>query len=402
VNNKTALFLLLLSIIVVAILSLFVWNKGSNTKSTDSTATSSAQAKTPRIGLTLIATGLGSPTAIASTRITSDRRLFIVDRLGLIRIINEEGQIEKTPFLDIRGRVQAGGEMGLLGLAFHPSFKDNGYFYVNYIDKSRSTMISRFKVTSDKNAADPGSEKAILEIPQPYKNHNGGDLAFGPDGYLYIALGDGGSGGDPQNRAQNMNDLLGKILRIDVDKGDSYNVPADNPFVNQADAKAEIWSAGWRNPWRFSFDRTSGNMWIADVGQGTFEEINFEKATDGGKNYGWRCYEGSKAYLPSGCKDKSQYVFPVIEYHHTEKRCSVTGGYVYRGVQSKELTGKYFYGDYCGGQVYLASEKNGTWEAKLVASTPYQISTFGEDSQGEIYLADFKTGSIYLIEDMAN
>lgn len=367
------------------------------------TPAKSNSTKPARVGLTLIATSLGSPTAIVSTPDQSDQRLFVVDRAGLIKIIGDGGKVKSKPFLDIRSKVQAGGEMGLLGLAFHPSYKTNSQFFVNYTDKDQNTIVARFKASTDPNRADAASEEILLKVAQPYRNHNGGDMAFGPDKYLYIALGDGGSGGDPQNRAQNMNVLFGKILRIDVSKEKGYSIPTDNPFVKEPNAKPEIWSYGLRNPWRFSFDKETGDMWIGDVGQGKVEEVNFEKAgSPGGVNYGWRCYEGAPPYNPLGCKEKSQYTFPVLEYTHEERRCSVTGGFVYRGSLYKSLAGKYFYGDYCTGEVFMAEQKDGEWQSSLAIDTPYKISTFGQSSSGELYLADLETGSVYLIQDIAN
>jgi glucose/arabinose dehydrogenase len=237
----------------------------------------------------------------------------------------------------------------------------------------------------------------LLKVKQPYENHNGGALAFGPDGYLYIALGDGGSGGDPENHAQNKNDFLGKILRIDINKGDPYGVPADNPFAAEAGTKPEIWAWGLRNPWKMSFDRKTGDFWIADVGQNKIEEVNMQKkSSKGGENYGWRCYEGTQTYNTDGCKDASTYVGPVFEYaQEGGDRCSVTGGYQYRGTDNPDLVGSYIYGDFCSGEILSATEQDGKWTQTVVLKTPYKISTFGQDNDNELYVSDLASGSIY-------
>jgi glucose/arabinose dehydrogenase len=258
-------------------------------------------------------------------------------------------------------------------------------------------------VPAGADVADPASEKILFTLKQPYVNHNGGDLVFGPDGYLYATLGDGGSGGDPGNRAQNKSSYFGKILRIDVNSGDPYSVPADNPFVHDAGAKPEVWAYGLRNPWRISFDRLTGDLYIADVGQDSVEEVDVQRAGSvGGENYGWRCYEGNQAYNTANCKPASAYVVPVLTYAHQDGRCSITGGFVYRGARYPALTGKYFYGDFCSGQLFYVSRENGVWTNRLAATTPYAISTFGQGNDGELYFADTKTGSIYHIQDTAN
>lgn len=356
----------------------------------------------PQLGLTSFATGLKAPVVIASNGLQDDYRLFVVEQAGTIRIVSGTGEVQTTPFLDLTSKVLVGTEMGLLGLAFDPSYSQNGYFYVNYIDKQQNTIIARYGLNPATGLADPQSEKVLLKVKQPYQNHNGGDLAFGPDGYLYIPLGDGGSGGDPENRGQDKRTLLGKLLRIDVSKGDPYSVPTDNPFVNEAGTKPEIWALGLRNPWRISFDSQTGDLYIADVGQNKYEEINVLPASNkGGQNYGWRCYEASHTYNTSGCKDASTYTLPIVEYAHDQGRCSVTGGAVYRGEET-QLRGKYFYGDYCGGQIYFLEQKNGEWVAGLGLQTNYKISTFGQDNANNLYLADVESGTIYLLADMAN
>jgi glucose/arabinose dehydrogenase len=351
----------------------------------------------PKVELVLFTQGLPSPTAIVARN--DSQRLYVVDQSGIIRIVNPDGTVADTPFLDIKSRVLFGGEMGLLGLAFSPSYAKDGFFFINYIDKNRNTVIARYHAGGDK--ADPDSEQKLLILKQPYDNHNGGDLAFGRDGFLYATLGDGGSGGDPQNYAQNLNSLLGKTLRLDVSQI-PYKIPETNPFVNQSGKRGEIWNYGLRNHWRISFDRQTHELYIADVGQGNYEEINIEPAGTGGKNYGWRCYEGLHDFSLNGCGPKEQYSFPHLEYDHSEGRCSITGGYVYRGSRYPALDGKYFYGDLCSGQVYLATKKGSSLEPALVTKTSYQISTFGQDSRGEIYMADYAGGNIYRIVDSAN
>jgi len=385
-------------ILLLLVLSFFLRSDTSNPQSTPSPAVSSPTLNPPKVELALFAQGLPSPTAIIAN--SGGKGLYVLDQSGIIRLVNADGSVKAEPFLDIRSRVLSGGEMGLLGLAFSPNHSQDGYLFINYIDKNQNTVIARYQRTAA-DKADPDSEQKVLIIAQPYKNHNGGAVVFGEDGYLYAALGDGGSGGDPQNRAQDLSTLLGKILRLDVSQL-PYKIPATNPFVNQPDKRGEIWDFGLRNPWRLSFDRQTKELYIADVGQGDYEEINLEPSGQGGKNYGWRCYEGEHDFNLGGCGPKDQYVFPALEYDHSEDRCSVTGGYTYRGQKYQALTGKYFYGDFCGGQVYFAEKKSGKLESTLITKSSYQISTFGEDSQGELYLADYATGNIYRIVDSAN
>ncbi len=260
--------------------------------------------------------------------------------------------------------------------------------------------MARYHISGDANTADASSAQVVLTQKQPYQNHNGGPLIFGPDGYLYIAFGDGGDEGDPGNRAQDTSTWLGKLLRIDVSKL-PYTSPSDNPFIGKVGTQPEIWDLGLRNPWRISFDSKTHELCIADVGQGTIEEVDVEQPGKGGKNYGWRCYEGNNDFKIDGCKDKSNYAFPQFTYDHSEGRCSVTGGYVYRGKNYPDLSGKYFYADYCGGQVYAmqrdASSKYVS--TKVVQTPPYKISTFGQDDNGELYAADYASGAIYQIQD---
>lgn len=332
-----------------------------------------------------------------------DSRLFVVDQHGYINIVNQDGTIISPSFLDIHNRVVYGGERGLLGVAFHQQYHTNGYFYVNYIGNGDSTHISRFKVNSDNpNLADPLSELKLLTIYQPYPNHNGGDLNFGPDGYLYIGLGDGGSEGDPDNRSQDPKQLLGKMLRIDVDHGNPYAVPPTNPFYNSLTTRNEIWALGLRNPWRFSFDRLTGDLWIGDVGQDAIEEIDFQPAGDpGGENYGWRCYEGNQVYNNSLCNLNALYTFPVYTYPHGPE-CSVTGGYVYRGSSSSPYFGYYFFADYCSDRIWTLHQASGSWVMEDFGQfTGNSFSTFGEDASGHLYIGGVGSGNIFRIDDLS-
>lgn len=357
--------------------------------------------KTPKIALVQIAKGATDPVGIVASPNASDTRLFVIEQGGVIRTIKDKA-LEPEAFLDIKSRVQSGGEMGLLGLAFDPNVSGSSAFYVNYTDHADNTIVARYKLSKQTGRADPGSEKILLKIKQPFSNHNGGNMAFGPDGYLYIGMGDGGSGGDPDNRSQNMNDLLGKMLRIDVKGDGDYQVPKDNPFAKSG-GKPEIWASGLRNPWRFSFDRQTGDLYIADVGQGDWEEISVQAArSKGGENYGWRCYEGSHTFKTQGCPAASSFTAPIIEYDHSKDRCSVTGGFVYRGGKFLALDGKYFYADYCTGEMFYSQQTSGVWNSVLAADASFHISTFGEDNKGELYLADYDSGTIYQITDTAN
>lgn len=316
-------------------------------------------------------------------------RLFVVEQGGRIVILTGS-RLKASPFLNIAERVStAGSERGLLGLAFHPDYSSNGRFFVNYTRaQDGATVIAEYHVSSDPDKAD-SQERSVLVIPQPYSNHNGGMIAFGPDNFLYIGMGDGGSGGDPENRAQNREALLGKILRIDVDGPPPYGIPPDNPFVGQ-EGKPEIYALGLRNPWRFSFDRQTGELWVADVGQNAWEEINI---VEKGKNYGWRLLEGTHCYNPStNCRTVPGLVDPVTEYANGQGRCSVTGGYVYRGTRIPALQGTYLFGDYCSGEIwgYQNGQKN------LLLTGDFNISSFGQDREGELYVIDHQ-GSVMKI-----
>ncbi len=330
---------------------------------------------------TPIATSLSNPVGLA----IQDDRIYVVLQAGKIVVPGE-----KKPFLDISKQVKSAGEQGLLGLAFHPKFKENGFFFVNYTDKRGDTVVAKYG---------PGGAKKILTIHQPYSNHNGGHLAFGPDGFLYIGLGDGGGAGDPRNNAQNLNSLLGKMLRIDVDNGDAYAIPNDNPFIHKPNTWPEIWAYGLRNPWRYSFDRLTGDLYIADVGQNQWEEVSFQPAKSrGGENYGWRMREGSHAFHPD-TNPKTGLIEPILEYDH-DQGCSITGGFVYRGNDIPELQGTYLYADYCSGTIWGAKRDGmGKWKTQVLLKTSFNISTFAEDADGEIYFCHHhpKNGGVYKI-----
>ena len=338
---------------------------------------------------------LDSPIGLANAS-DGTLRLFIVEQDGRVLILKDRTLLP-VPFLDIRQRVGSrSNEQGLLGLAFHPSYSENGYFFVNYTDLNGDTVIARFRVSSDNpDLADAASETQLLGVSQPFANHNGGMLAFGPDGYLYIGLGDGGSGGDPLSNGQSLNTLLGKILRIDVDRGEPYTIPADNPF--KGGSFPEIWAFGLRNPWRFSFDRLTGDLYIGDVGQNQWEEIDHLPAdAPGGANFGWRYYEGSFNFQGSPPAN-AEFVMPIAEYGR-DQGCSVTGGAVYRGSKLPDWYGVYLYGDFCSGRVWgLLQDASGGWISKPLFEKVGSITSFGEDEAGELYLAD-RSGTIYVLD----
>jgi glucose/arabinose dehydrogenase len=339
------------------------------------------------------ASGFSRPTYL-TTPDDGSGRLFVLEQAGIIRII-QSGQVLAGPFLDIRDRVgMNGNEQGLLGMVFHPHYTQNGYFYLDYTDQNAYTVIARFKVSSNPNQADASSEKILLHIQQPFPNHKGGQLAFGPDGYLYIGMGDGGSQGDPLLNGQNRNVLLAKLLRIDVDHGDPYAIPADNPFAHGG-GRPEIWAYGLRNPWRFSFDSLTHDLYIADVGQDKWEEVDFQPAgSAGGQNYGWSYREGFHPYKgnpPAGIK----FVDPVVEYGH-DQGCAIIGGYVYRGKALPGWNGVYFYGDDCSGNIWgLLHKPDGSWTSKLLYNTSAAISSFGQDENGELYMLDLTSGQVF-------
>ncbi len=344
--------------------------------------------------LTPVATGLSLPLYLTAP--PSDERLFIVEKTGAIRIV-KDGELLQRPFLELGGAVSSGGEQGLLSMAFHPHYATNGFFYVDYTDVDGNTQVVRYSVRADDiDAADPASAKAILTVQQPFENHNGGLLLFGPDGMLYIGLGDGGGAGDPLGNGQKLGTLLGKILRIDVDAGDPYAVPADNPFVGRAGARGEIWAYGLRNPWRFTFDAKSNRFYIADVGQSAWEEVDIVPADAGGQNFGWNIMEGAHCYNASSC-DQIGLTLPVLEYSHDDG-CSITGGHVYRGTLAPDVVGRYFYSDYCSGFLRSftfdgsATADTTTWDVGDIGS----IQSFGEDAAGELYILS-ANGTVYRV-----
>ena len=349
------------------------------------------------INLQTVASGFSSPVAIVNA---GDTRLFVVQRGGAIRILNANGTINATNFLMLSSIISSGGERGLLGLAFHPNYATNGYFYVNYTRiGDGATVIARYSVSStNPDVADASSALVLLTISQPFSNHNGGSLAFGPDGYLYIGMGDGGSANDPNNSGQNINTLLGKMLRIDVNSGTPYGIPPTNPYAGAIPGSDEIWAVGMRNPWKFSFDSQTGDLWIADVGQNAIEEINKAPSTAAGLNYGWRCYEGNSPFNTTGCSIITNYTFPVTDYTHAASGgCSITGGYVYRGATYPNLQGKYLFSDYCNNKIGYIANTGGaiTWSNAFSGN----ISTFGQDVTGELYVAGLSNGIISKIVD---
>ncbi len=355
-----------------------------------------------------VASGLGTVTIIEAAP-GDNGRLFVGNQQGRIHIVNlSDGSVSSTPFLDLSGRTEfvTGGETGLLGMAFDPDFASNGYFYVYYsatagftppgcntptasFSINHQSVVSRYRVQNgNTDLADTTTETCLLNFAQPYGNHNGGHLAFGPDGMLYIGTGDGGSGGDPLNAGQDNNTLLGKILRLDPALPAPY-IPASNPFFGQAGKRAEIWATGLRNPWRFSFDAQTGDLYIADVGQNAWEEVNFQPAgSTGGENYGWDCFEGNAVYSTSTtCLPDP--IAPILDYENNTDRCSITGGYVYRGSEYPWMQGYYFYADLCSGEVWTVKRFNGNWKVRLRMSGVSGITTFGTDNAGNLYSGDW-------------
>jgi glucose/arabinose dehydrogenase len=373
-----------------------------------------------QITLQQYVTGLDRPVVIANTGMAGDARLLVAEQIGRIRVVDAGGVLRPTAFLDITGRVDSNGnEKGLLGLAFHPEYASNGHFFVNYtraFGTGFRTRISRFTVTADRNVANPNSELVLLEYAQPFANHNGGDIHFGPDGYLYIASGDGGSQGDPQNNAQNNLRLLGKLLRIDVDDtvgsgpdcdisgNQNYTIPPGNAFADGVGGAGcdEVWAKGLRNPWRFSFDREAGDLWVADVGQNAFEEVNYTPVgTGAASNYGWRCFEANAPFNTAGCPPSGQLTFPVHAFAHSDgDNCSVTGGYVYRGSDFPNLVGQYFFTDFCNASIRALSGPPTSPTVTVVLPTAQSITlpaTFGEDSRGELYVASHGSNAIFRV-----
>jgi len=345
-----------------------------------------------KISLAKVAGGLGSSIGVVNA---GDSRLFVIVQTGKIVVVNG-GAVTGT-FLDISARISSGSERGLIGLAFHPQYTSNGRFFVRYTDKTGDVRISEFHVSSDPNKADPTSEKSLVTISHRLQpNHNGGTIAFGPDGYLYIGSGDGGGSGDPYGNGQKLSVLLGKMLRIDVDHtsgGLNYAVPADNPFVGQSGKRTEIWSYGLRNPYGFSFDKATGDLWIADVGQNLWEEVDRATATDGlgrGANYGWNVIEGRHCYSPASRCNTTGKIMPLAEYNHgsgDSTGCSIIGGFVYRGAAHPELVGRYFFGDYCSGKIWdLAAAGPSSQTVQYLYSSGLKITGWGQGADGELYV----------------
>jgi glucose/arabinose dehydrogenase len=350
-------------------------------------------APTPATGLTLerVASGLQDPLYVSAP--AGDPRLFVVEQPGRIRII-KDGKLLPTPFLDLTDRVRSGGERGLLSVAFHPRYATNGFLFVNYTDSHGDTHVERYSVSRDPDRADPASAHLILKVGQPFANHNGGLAMFGPDGMLYVGMGDGGSAGDPFGNGQKRSTLLGKLLRLDVDHRDPYAVPADNPFARSLGQRGEIWAYGLRNPWRFCFDRVTGLLYIADVGQNLWEEIDVMPARTAGLDYGWNVMEGSHCFRSERCDTRGR-VMPVVEYSH-EEGCSITGGFVYRGHNIPALAGHYLYADYCRGWIRSFKYERGqvTDHREWQGLASGQVMSFGEDAAGELYVC-FQSGDVY-------
>jgi glucose/arabinose dehydrogenase len=405
----------LLAALVLAGCGITPTSTPSRTPSPGASATSEASAS-PQLGsgsplangpdklaVELVVKGLDLPDGVTNAGDGSGR-LFVNEQAGKVRVVSAGGALSAKPFVDLTSRTKSGGERGLLGLAFHPGFATNRRLFVDYTQaQDGATVVSELRASADGSRADPSSERIILIVPQPFANHNGGQLAFGPDGYLYIGLGDGGSGGDPYGNGQNRNVLLGKILRIDVDgrhaAGQAYAIPPDNPYAAggfaPGEGRPEVWAYGLRNPWRFSFDRATGDLYIGDVGQNASEEIDRQPLDPpGGANYGWNLMEGNHCFQ-SGCKPTG-LTTPIAEYSH-QLGCSVTGGYVYRGTAQAVLRGMYVFGDYCSGRLFTVHSEDGAFTTRTVADTALSISSFGEDEAGELYLVDLSGGGLYRV-----
>jgi glucose/arabinose dehydrogenase len=343
------------------------------------------------ITLEEFATGFTAPVEIVNA---NDSRMFVVQQNGIIKIVQPNGTVNSTNFLNIGSKITYGGERGLLGLAFHPQYSTNGYFFVYYNDLDGDITVARYTVSSNPDVADATTEKIILNQAKPFDNHNGGSIHFAPDGYLWVVTGDGGSSGDPNNNAQNKNSLLGKLLRLDINSTGPYNIPPGNPFVG-VDGADEVWAYGLRNAWKFNFDTTSGNVMIADVGQGQIEEINRMPLTQAGINYGWRCYEGNNTYNTSGCAAQATMTFPIAAYDHSGGKCSITGGYIYRGTQFPVLQGRYIFADYCSTQIgSLNPDDSITWTSAFSGNN---FSTFGVNNLNELFVAAVNNGKIFRV-----
>lgn len=352
----------------------------------------------------LIAENLNIPVDISFDH---QNQMYVVEKRGIIVLVKQNGTSSTNQvFLNITNKVNSSaGERGLLGLVFHPDYETNGYFFVNYTNTIGSTVVARYKKIDGEEKGDPNSEKKIITIPQPYNNHNGGDLNFDKHGYLYIGMGDGGSGGDPENYSQRPKELLGKMLRLDINTETSpYLIPESNPYKNNSDTLPEIWALGLRNPWRFSFDKNTDELWIGDVGQNKWEEVNVVDNSKGGKNFGWKCYEGKVTYDFNNCNDNRGYIKPVAVYQTSSsgEGCSITGGYVYTGNNIPKLKDEYIFGDFCSGNIWaLKKQSDDTYaRRKIYKINPQELSTFGQDNDGEIYYAELGNGKVYRVKDI--
>jgi glucose/arabinose dehydrogenase len=400
------LLLLQLSVVLLGVLLSACGAPSTTSQSTPTTnpATTSVPSTPLAPGdlrLEPFAIGLNSPVYLTAAPGQSDR-VYVVEQTGRIRIVGMDGAVRAQPFLDIHSLLSSGSERGLLSVVFHPDYAHNGLFFVDYTATNGAVTVARYQVSpTDPYRADPKSAVIVLSVPHPVSNHNGGLLLFGRDGYLYVGIGDGGSGNS--GNGQRMNVLLGKILRIDVNHtagGQQYAIPADNPFVAQAGARPEIWAYGLRNPWRFSFDRATGDLFIGDVGQNAIEELNFQPAASkGGQNYGWAIYEGDRCYAGGAACSTGGLTKPITVYTHGDGSCVVTAGYVYRGQRSPKLNGVYIYGDYCSGKIWTfpaMDAQDGQATAQQALDTDLQIASFGEDTSGELYVVSL-AGSIYRV-----
>lgn len=390
-HSTKVLYRILLSVAVVCLVVALASDVGAYPLAPSSTPSF------PEVALEPYVDGLRQPVGVVNA---GDARLFVLEQAGTIRVVGADGRLVTTPFLDISDRVKTTNwEQGLLGLAFHPSYPDNGYFYVNYTTGAGDTRVSRFQVrATDSNVADPSSETPILTIPQPEDDHNAGDLQFGPDGYLYVAVGDGGST-KSFGTAQDPTNLLGAILRIDVDTGQPYSIPPDNPFMETSAARDEIWAMGLRNPWRFSIDRNTGDFYIGDVGAYSFEELNVWRAgSTTGVNYGWPCYEGKMAFFTQYCDADTPVVFPISSYANDERGCAIVAGRVYYGDRMPTLNGHHVFTDFCQGTIWsLTADASGAWQRTMLARPGMSISSIGEGIDGELYVAGYATGTIYVL-----
>lgn len=369
----------------------------ASTRAASSTPGPTVGTTPPAVTVEKVAGGFSRPTFVTNAGDGSNR-LFVLEKPGVIRIV-KDGATLTTPFLDIKALVRSSGnEQGLLGLAFHPKFEQNGRFWVAYTALNSANTVAEYQVSpAGSDRADATSAQVLFAVPDQFSNHNGGMLAFGPDGYLYISMGDGGSSGDPDGNGQKLSSLLGKLLRIDVDGAKPYAIPASNPFANQAGAAKEVWAYGLRNPWRFSFDRATGDIWIGDVGQNKYEEIDFQPANSkGGENYGWNTMEGAHCYKPASDCQQDGLVKPAFEYDHGDG-CSVTGGYVYRGKAIPGLVGRYLFTDYCTPTFWATAREGSSFTTIELGELPSGVSSFGEDEAGELYITVDGEGAVYRI-----